>query len=87
MMFARLVKKEEGLYNLTSVVCPGCNTSLTLEISGQSAFLLNQNALIQDVLPDETLDVRERFISGICGTCWDAMFAVSELDEEEMDND
>ncbi len=83
MMFARLVKKEEGLYNLTSVECPSCNSHLTIEISGESAFLLNQNALIQNVLPDQTLDVRERFISGICGTCWDTMFGEPDYEEED----
>jgi len=85
MMFAKLVKKEEGLYTITSVKCPGCQTSLTLDIEGSQAFLANQNANITQVFPDQDANVRERFISGICGSCWDIMFSVSELDEEEME--
>ncbi len=84
MKFARLVKKDEGVYTLTSVQCPGCETRLTLDISSDKVFAMNQGALVTEVIGDQTPDVRERFISGICGSCWDLMFSVSELDEEEM---
>lgn len=36
---------------------------------------------IQQVLADQPATIRERFTTGICGICWDAIFADSEEDE------
>jgi hypothetical protein len=43
--------------------------------------LYNNNAFIQDVLPDVEIAVRERFMTGICGDCWNKLF---NPDEEEV---
>ena len=82
MLYETIQKKEEGTYYLTSVNCPDCETALTIEVPSQNVFLMNQGGLVTSVLPDEPADVRERFISGICGDCWNNLFGVGEDQDE-----
>ena len=81
---AKLEKIEEGLYNATSLPCPMCKESITIELPTSRLFAYNNGASLHEVFPDSTPDVRERFITGTCGTCWNAMFA---FDDEEGDDD
>jgi hypothetical protein len=67
-------------YAVTSHPCPRCNEDLTVSVSSQELFAYRQGALAQDVLSAYDADVRERFISGTCNNCWNAMFAY--LDED-----
>jgi hypothetical protein len=67
-------KIQEQKYSVTSIPCPYCNTTITLEITGAQLWLYNNNASIQEVLHDIDISVRERFMTGICGPCWDNMF-------------
>jgi hypothetical protein len=62
-------------YVVTSHPCPTCNETKTVSISSSELFAYHQGAYAQDVLSDYDADVRERFITGICGTCWDEMFS------------
>jgi hypothetical protein len=71
-------------YAVTSRPCPTCNESLTIEISTEKMFLYNQGGYVQDVLNNFDVDVRERFITGTCGTCWNAIFG-SDEDESYID--
>ena len=80
MRITSLKKIEEGLYNIESIPCIYCQTTITLQITGHQVWAYNNGEHIQDVLPDETPTVREQFISGTGGTCWDKMFPE---DEEE----
>jgi len=61
-------------YVVTSHPCPMCGESKTVSISSEQLFAYNQGAYAQDVLSAYDADVRERFISGVCGICWDEMF-------------
>ena len=61
-------------YVVTSHPCPTCNEEKTVSISSQQLFAYRQGGLAQTVLSDYDADVRERFITGICGVCWDSMF-------------
>lgn len=81
-MFALLnvTKIKEQLYSVTSLPCPHCNTTVTLEITGEQLWQYNNNFSIQDVLHNIDIPVRERFMTGICGDCWDKLF---NPDEEE----
>jgi len=67
-------------YVVTSKTCPTCQESISIEISPEKLFLYNQGGYVQDVLSDFDVDVRERFITGTCGECWDAMFGQNDLD-------
>lgn len=69
-------------YVVTSHPCPTCNETKTVAISSQELFAYNQGAYAQDVLSGYDVDVRERFISGMCGTCWTEMFSGSDWDDE-----
>jgi hypothetical protein len=55
-----------------------CGDTKTVSISSEELFSYNQGAYAQDVLSSYDADIRERFISGMCGICWDAMFDLEE---------
>lgn len=75
-----VTKIKEQLYSVTSLPCPHCNTTVTLEITSEQLWQYNNNFSIQDVLHNIDVPVRERFMTGICGDCWDKLF---NPDEEE----
>jgi hypothetical protein len=81
MRVAHVGKIAEDRYTLSTYPCPMCSDVKTIEITGQQVWKYNQGALIGEVLPDTDLGIREQFLSGYCGTCWDMMFA--GLDDEE----
>jgi hypothetical protein len=81
MLIQSVTKIEEGRYKITSPPCPECSTYATLEIDGASLFLANQGAFVQKVLPNEPQQVREKFVSGYCGVCWDRIFANDKEEE------
>lgn len=70
-----LLKVREDEYQVTSPNCPDCGLKGITEVVGSYAvYQMHQGALVQDVLPNLSPSERERFISGICPDCWDAMF-------------
>lgn len=76
-----ITKIKERLYSVTSLPCPHCNTTVTLEITGEQLWQYNNNFSIQDVLHNIDVPVRERFMTGICGDCWDKLFNPDEEEE------
>lgn len=76
-----VTKIKERLYSVTSLPCPHCNTTVTLEITGEQLWQYNNNFSIQDVLHNIDVPVRERFMTGICGDCWDKLFNPDEEEE------
>jgi hypothetical protein len=75
-MHVRNIEKiSEGLYELESLACPSCTLTVKVRVSGESVYLMHQGANISRVLENETLDVMERFITGICGDCWESFWA------------
>lgn len=67
-------------YSVTSKACPTCDETITIQIAPEKLFLYNQGGYVQDVLSNFDVDVRERFITGTCGECWDSMFGSGDLD-------
>ena len=57
-------------YVVTSKDCPTCNTNISVEISPEKLFLYNQGGYVQDVLSEFGVEIRERFITGLCSDCW-----------------
>lgn len=84
MFIPSVTKIEEGRYQISSKPCPDCNAVISFEIDGASLYLANQGATIQQVLPDKSNDVRERFLTGYCPECWTKIFG-SDDDESEED--
>lgn len=85
MKMQNITKVQEGLYTVESLPCPSCNETTTLEITGQSLFLYHKGDLVDNVLKGWPLSTRERFITGYCPVCWDAMWPDSDDDDEEDD--
>ena len=61
-------------YRFVTIPCPACKTQDTIEVKGQDLFRYNQGAAINNAFPYLTPAQRERFISGLCGTCFDQAF-------------
>jgi len=80
MNITSVIKIEEGLYNIQSMPCIHCKTDVTIQITAPQLWAYNNGASIQEVLPDESLAVREQFITGTCETCWDNMFGTEEAE-------
>lgn len=54
---------------------------ITIEATPEQVAQLHSGAgLIQDVLPELSIDDRERFQTGYCKHCWDLIFADTEDD-------
>ena len=71
-------------YSVTSKACPTCNETITIQIAPEKLYAYNQGGYIQDVLDGFDSDTRERFMTGTCGDCWNAMFG-SDEDEGDLD--
>jgi predicted RNA-binding Zn-ribbon protein involved in translation (DUF1610 family) len=79
------VKTLNGSYVVTSHPCPMCGDTQNVAITSDKLFAYHQGAYAQEVLSDFDADIRERFISGTCPTCWDSMFSEDE-DESYIDD-
>lgn len=69
-------------YVVSSLPCPNCKEVISIEIASEKLFLYNNGGKVQDVLSNFDVAIRERFMTGTCGICWDAMFGYDE-DEDE----
>ena len=86
MQLLNITKVTEGEgafedYFVSSLACPDCKQVLTVQLPGHLLYKYNQGAHITEVFPAMNNDDRERFITGLCGLCWDKLFP------EEEDND
>ncbi len=60
---------------LIRTTCPSCNESQAIEVDKAGHLAWYQGELIQNALPDLTADKREALITGMCGPCFDSVFA------------
>lgn len=64
-----------------TVKCPSCGKEFSKEFDTVKIVRVMNGELVQDVFPELSADDRELFfISHICPTCWNNIFA--EVDEE-----
>ena len=75
MHVKNIEKIEEGLYELESMSCPSCTLTAKVRVSGEKVYLMHNGGNISQVLEGESRDVAERFITGICGDCWESFWA------------
>lgn len=61
--------------------CFCCNTKKVIEMDDVAYTRWINGEHIQDVAPEMSVDDRELLISGVCGNCFDNMFADEEEDE------
>lgn len=65
--------EKELVYEVT---CMKCTTTYVFDVSTKQDEELDEGKKkIQDIFPELSPDERELFLSGICGTCYDKMFA------------
>lgn len=61
--------------------CPICGSEKTFVVTDeQYDMYISGDYHIQDIFPDLSAADRERFITGMCGQCWDDMFKDEEDD-------
>ena len=58
--------------------CPRCRQFKVFEVTVEQLQRFKMGMHIQYVFPDMTPEDRERFITGYCPKCWDALFADEE---------
>jgi GTPase len=62
--------KVDSGYVVTSHPCPICKAAASVKIDSAKLFAYHQGAYAQEVLSEFDASVRERFISGLCESCW-----------------
>lgn len=69
--------------------CRMCRKVITLEVSESGYEMMLAGAHIQDAFPELSVDDRELLISGICGSCFDELFAEDDEgpDWDELDGE
>lgn len=55
--------------------CSRCSTKIELSVDEKDIARYKSGELIQNCFPYLSADQREILISGICGTCFDELFA------------
>lgn len=64
--------------------CAHCDHQEVVEVTDHQFTLINnRRGLIQNIAPELTPDQRELIISQTCGKCWEAMFCIPDLNNEE----
>lgn len=58
--------------------CRRCGNSFALKVGIMDYLAWEDGKLIQDAMPYLSKEERELLVSGTCGECFDAMFAISE---------
>ena len=72
-------------HRCVKVRCAQCGAEHSFKCNRQIGELFETGQYraycIQDIIPQVSPDIREMFISGMCGKCWDKMFEGFEDDE------
>lgn len=65
--------------------CPVCNVDHDVQVEepGYRNYIAGMH--IQKALPNNTAEEREMLITGICGKCWDELFAEDDDPDESED--
>lgn len=57
------------------IICGKCRDAQTVDVTDHELARHARGEYAQDVWPHLDADMRELIISGVCGPCFDAMFA------------
>lgn len=63
-----------------SQTCRHCEKTYVMRVSLADLDKRNKGMLIQEAFPYLSADMREMFITGICGKCYDKIFGVEATD-------
>jgi hypothetical protein len=67
-------KTVVGTYILSGV-CSDCKSPQAMTVLAEELFNWQHGVLIQNAFPNLTIDQREFLLSGLCGKCFDKIFA------------
>jgi hypothetical protein len=63
------------MFILIATTCPICHVRADLEVPELGYEAWKNGTLIQDAMPELTMDQREQLMTGFCIPCWNTMFA------------
>lgn len=64
-------------------VCPMCGDTKVIDVDREKFMSVKEGSVhIQDAFPEMSADDRERLLTGICPTCWNAMWEEEEAEEQ-----
>jgi hypothetical protein len=73
---------DDGIdYVTVAGPCYSCQRPVSVRVVASDYVEFESGEFAQDCFPYLSAEQREFLISGICGTCWDEMFANPEEDE------
>ena len=64
-----------------SICCPFCHNTTELVVPFEGYKAWQSGELVQNALPELSVDDREMLISGTCETCWDELFKIEDEDD------
>ena len=72
-----------------TTICPMCRKDADAEVNFYDyvAYTTTPGALVSKCFPYLPAGERERLISGICPSCWDALFPAEEDEDEDEGED
>jgi len=70
--------EDHSAYLVHSAECPVCHTSTSVLITPEKLYLYNQGGYAHEVLSEYDPAIVERFITGLCGECWNLLFKGEE---------
>jgi len=68
---------------IVSATCRICKNDHQLKVNEEDFIRFQNGEHIQNVMPYLSADERELFITGLCGKCFDKIFADAFADEED----
>lgn len=87
MTETKFVNNYDDTYTV-SRKCIDCGTEYSDVIAGPQLYRYRQGDHVQVAFPNMDSSLRELFfMTGICGTCWDKLFAEPDDEEEEEGTD
>lgn len=66
---------ETATHYVYTGTCIKCKKKISVNIPSQELFAYRQGGHIQDAMPSVVVSDREFLMSGICGACFDKIFA------------
>lgn len=64
---------------LQSKPCPGCGKRITVPVTDEEREDYQAGARVCICLRRYNADIRERFITGYCPTCWNKLFGADDV--------
>lgn len=89
MNISKLEKITEGKYKVYSASCSECEDVATIEVDSKWVYDMQQGGRVSDLMPfpKYSMALREKFISGLCGVCWNkVMMGIDTLDTTSVSN-